>query len=249
MEAIIAILVGAASVAWWQRTRRKPVALEDFLDGDAQVAVHVAEHAQRSRAQTTFTTCHILYGLVQDDTIAAAIRASGGDPAAFEDRVLATLDAPADHQRAITADAQELLARAVGSAYHQQRKVSRTDLWAYLLAADVGAVFAAAKVDALAVLHILVHGTPLPALPDGPGDVHVVIRNDDYTPQELVTHLLTQVFELPAAEATAKMMTAHTEGKAVLVRLPAVLAHAKIRQARELARSAHFPLWIAAEPT
>jgi ATP-dependent Clp protease adapter protein ClpS len=249
VEAIIAILLGAASVAWWQRIRRKPVALEDFLDADAQVALHVAEHAQRSRDQATLAASHMLYGLIQDERIATAIRATGGDLEALEDGVLAAIDAPADHQRAITADARAMLMYAVGSAHSHQRKVSSTDLWAYLLRTDAGALLSAGKVDGLAVLHVLVHAAPLPALLDGMGDVHVMLRNDDYTPQEFVTHLLVHVFGLPAAEATAKMMTTHTDGKALLVRLPVSVAHDKIRHARELARAEHFPLWIAAEPT
>lgn len=249
MEAVIAILVGAASVAWWRRIRKKPVALEDFLDADAQVALHVAEHAQRSRNQATLAAAHVLYGLIQDEAIGVAIRAAGGDPEALEDRVLVALDAPADHQRAITADAQALLTHAVGSAYSHQRKVSTTDLWAYLLRTDASALLSAGKLDGLTVLHILVHATQLPALTEGTGDVHVVLRNDDYTPQDFVTQLLTRVFELPEAEATTKMMATHTEGKALLVRLPVSVAHGKIRQAREMARAEHFPLWIAAEPT
>ena len=41
----------------------------------------------------------------------------------------------------------------------------------------------------------------------------------------------------------------HTEGRAVVARLPAATARAKILEVRELAKPRAYPLWIASEPT
>jgi ATP-dependent Clp protease adaptor protein ClpS len=248
MEAVIAFLVGAASLAWWRRARSKPPAFTDRLADDAKVVLHVAEHAQRSRDHATFTATHVLYGLLQDEVIVQAIRDVGGDPEAIEDAVLGALDAPADHQTAITTDAYALLARAVAGAQQHRRLVTATDLWAYLLRGDGRAHLDACKLDGLAVLHVLVHAARLPALADASGDVLVVIRNDDYTTQDFVTTLLVRELGLPESEATAQMLSTHAGGKAILARLPAGVARAHILRARELARAEQFPLWIDAEP-
>lgn len=248
MEVVIAFLVGAASLAWWRRARPKPLAFADRLADDAKVVLHVAEHAQQSRDHATFTATHVLYGLLQDEAIAQAIRDAGGDPAAVEDAVLDELDAPVDHHIPITADAYALLARAAMSAQQQQRRVTATDLWAYLLRGEGAELLDACELDGLGVLHVLVHAARPPALADHTGDVHVVIRNDDYTTQDFVTALLVRELGLPEHEATAQMLAIHTGGKAILARLPAAAARAQILRARALARAEHFPLWIDAEP-
>jgi ATP-dependent Clp protease adaptor protein ClpS len=248
VEAVIAILVGAAGVAWWKRTRTPRPDFEDYLDDDARVVLHVAEHEQRSRGHATLGSLHVLYGLLQDETIAGAVRAVGGDVAALEDRVLAALDVPSDHQAVITADVRTLLLRAAEGAYQQERETTVTDLWAYLLRSEAAALLADGGLDALGVLHVLVHATALPALADGAGEVHVVIRNDDYTTRELVIEVLVGVFALTEESAQEKTLAAHTGGKAIVARLPMSMANERIRAARELARAQRFPLWIAAEP-
>lgn len=248
MEAVIAILVGAAGVAWWKRTRRPPPDFEDYLADDARVVLHVAEHEQRSRGHATLGSVHVLYGLLQDEAIAAAVRAVRGDMGALEDRVLAALEAPIDHQAVVTADARTLLRSAAGSAYERERGATATDLWAYLVRSEAAALLDDGELDALGVLHVLVHATALPVLADGAGDVHVVIRNDDYTTRDFVVELLVGVFALTEDDAEEMMLAAHTGGKVIVARLPASVANEKIRAARERARAQWFPLWIAAEP-
>jgi ATP-dependent Clp protease adaptor protein ClpS len=248
VEAVIAILVGAASVAWWKRTRKPRPDFEDYLADDARVVLHVAEHEQRSRGHATLSSLHVLYGLLQDETIAEAVRAVRGDVGALEDRVLAALDAPSDHQAVVTSDARTLLERAARGAWQQERDTTVTDLWAYLVRSEVAALLEECKVDALGVLHVLVHTTALPALADGAGDVHVVILNDDYTTRDFVVEMLETVFALTEEVALEKTLAAHTGGKTIVARLPMSMANEKIRAARELARAQRFPLWIAAEP-
>ena len=81
------------------------------------------------------------------------------------------------------------------------------------------------------------------------GDVHVVLRNDDYTTRDFVCGLLTGTFGYTEDAAETRMMQVHTEGRGVVKRLSATEARSQIARARELARSHGFPLWIGAEPT
>ncbi len=60
---------------------------------------------------------------------------------------------------------------------------------------------------------------------------------------------LCSVFGLDQAAAEALTMKVHTEGRAVVARLPAGVARSKILEVRELAKPRAYPLWIAAEPT
>ena len=92
------VLAGAGLGAWWlHRYQRGPERRRlrgaGRYETDAEVALHVALHEGRSRGHEWLSSLHLLYGLLQDEAVAAAIRRSGGDPDALEDRVLAALDA------------------------------------------------------------------------------------------------------------------------------------------------------------
>lgn len=249
------VLAGAGLGAWWlHRYQRSSMRLRlrgggGRLETDAEVALHVAQHEGRSRGHAWMSSLHLLYGLLQDEGVTAAIRRSGGDPSALEDRVLAALDA---HE--VTADtAQEagwILSYAVATSEHTGRPTSCTDLWAALSRSDSqgAALVDAAGVNRAAVLFLLFHGEE-PEIADGlPGDVHVVLRNDHYTTSEFVCDVLERVFGLPAAEATTRMRTAHDHGRAVIGRYTARQAREKILEARQLAKARGFPLWVGIEP-
>ena len=79
-------------------------------------------------------------------------------------------------------------------------------------------------------------------------DVLIVLRNDHYTTQQFVCSMLRDVFALSDDQAHAVMMSTHTAGRAVIGRFPAAAARDRIEQARALARSHGFPLWIGVEP-
>lgn len=251
MEAVVAILAAGLGTYWWQRYRyvRARKAFDDALDGDAEVVLHVAQHEARSRHQPTLTALHLLYGLLQVEAITDALRGTGANTDELEDRVLGELASGSDQQLVMSDDAQLVLARALAGAHAHGRKASVTDLWAHLLRSEVATLFTAHAIDGIGALQRLVHAMPLPALEaSGTSDVHIVIRNDDYTTCEFVTDLLVRVFGLPAEAANTAMLQTHTQGKAIVTRLPVAEAHAKIREARALARTHHFPLWIADEP-
>jgi ATP-dependent Clp protease adaptor protein ClpS len=248
------VLAGAGLGAWWlHRHQRVPERLRlggrGRYDTEAEVALHVAFHEGRSRGHEWLSSLHVLYGLLQDEAVAAAIQHSGGDPAALEDRVLAALDA---HQ--VTADtAREagwILAYAVAASEDTGRAASCTDLWAAVSrsASEGAALLEEAGVSRVAVLFRLFHGEE-PEIAEGlAGDVHVVLRNDHYTTREFVCDVLEQVFALPPAEATTRMQTTHDHGRAVIGRYAVGEAREKIRETRRLAQARGFPLWIGVEP-
>jgi len=247
------VLAGAGLGAWWlHRYQRSPERLRlrgSQYETDAEVALHVALHEARSRAHAWLSSLHVLYGLLQDEGVVSAIRRSGGDPDALEDRVLAALDAHAAGAEAAR-EAGWILAYAVASAEHTGRATSCTDLWAALSrsSSEGAALVDAVGVNRAAVLFLLFHGEE-PEISDGiAGDVHVVLRNDHYTTSEFVCDVLERVFGLASAEATTRMRAAHEHGRAVIGRYAVREAREKILEARRLAKARGFPLWVGVEP-
>ena len=248
------VLAGATLGAWWlSRYQRSPERLRlrgaGRYDTDAEVALHVAFHEGRSRGHEWLSSLHILYGLLQDEAVVAAIQASGGDAAALEDRTLAALD-----KHEVTADtareAAWILAYAIAVTQDSGRAVGCTDLWAALARSGTegAALVDAAGVSRVAVLFRLFHGEE-PEISEGlAGDVNVVLRNDHYTTREFVCDVLERVFGLPTAEANARMLATHEQGRAVIGRYTVGAAREKLREVRQLARDGGFPLWIGVEP-
>lgn len=245
----IALVTAGMGVLWWRHLRQAaPPQIAEVVDGDAEVALHVASHEAQTRGEP-LGALHILYGLLQDEAIVAAARDAGADVAALEDAVTAALDDPT-RRRDDDDDARRMLAHAHGHAHHAERRVSVVDLWAYLREAEV----AAAIVDATpatvrAVLHRLCHGGGELAIASSGPDVHVVIRNDDYTTHQFVCELLIDVFALAPDDAATRTLAVHREGRGIVGRFRAADAHAKIADARARATAHGFPLWIATEPT
>jgi ATP-dependent Clp protease adaptor protein ClpS len=251
VEAVLLALAAAAgaSALWWHQSRpsRRLRELGSPFEADAEVALHVADHEARSRGQS-LASIHLLYGLLQDETIASAVRDAGHDPDALEDRVLAALarlprSEPAD-------EIDHVYGRALHSAGSAGRKVTCRDLWAYLADSTAATLLDRAEIRHVTILFRLCHGAE-PTL-DGAeqpgGTVHVVLRNDDYTTRDFVCHILETTFGFSAGDAHTRMMQTHEEGRAVLGRFVAAEAAAKVRQVRELAREHGFPLWIGIEP-
>ncbi len=244
----MAIVAAGMGALWWRHLRPPAArALASVFDGDAEVALHVASHEARTRNEP-LSSLHVLYGLIQDETIATAIRGGGGDVSALEDRVLAALDArPHPDTGDDEDDGHRVYSYAASHAHHANRRAGVVDLWAYLRVSDAAALLADAEVAR--VLFWLCHGEATP-LSDaiGTADVHVVLRNDDYTTQELVCEVLTDVFGLPSEEAIARMLETHTTGRAIAGRYRPAEARDKILEVRARARQRGFPLWIGLEP-
>ena len=242
----IAMIVAGLGVSWWRHLRRAPRRLTagDVLDTDAEVALHVASHEARSRGQD-LSSLHILYGLLQVDTVTEAIATSGGDASALEDRVLAALRAPIDTAHD---DGEGVLRVAIAVASRGGRKTTCTDLWAYLGDSRAGALIDTA-LDRGAILFALFHGGRAPEVSTSDErDVFVVLRNDHYTTHTFVCEVLRDVFALPDAQAAEITQAAHTTGRAVIGRFSTAAARAKLREVRVRASAHAFPLWVGVEP-
>ena len=75
----------------------------------------------------------------------------------------------------------------------------------------------------------------------------VVLLNDDYTPMDLVVHLLEEVFQKPPAEAYRIMMHVHQNGRGIAGIYSWEVAETKVDTVRALAGEAGFPLRAAIE--
>ena len=242
----LAIVVAGFGAYWWRHLRlRSASPMSELFTPDAEVALHVATHEARQRDQA-LSSLHVLYGLLQDEAVAAAITTAGGDPAALEDRVLAALAAPVDNAHD---DANWVVGHAATIAHRADRKASCTDLWAFLGDTHAARLVNAAEVDRGATLFALFHGGRFPALPSATDrDVFIVLRNDHYTTQQFVCRVLRDVFAVDDARARALMLETHASGRAVVGRFSAADARAKITAVRELAAAQAFPLWVGVEP-
>lgn len=265
MEEVVSTLLAAVGlgVMWWRYGRRArrharsdSRALAEHLDEDAQVILHVAAHEAEVRQQS-MAPLHLLFALVQDEEIAAAIRAAGGDAAATEDRIRTAVDAGGvtggaapDHEAG-----QRTAVRAIrwsaAVARQNGRRAGRADLWAGLVRLDgpVMDLVRAGGVRAVDVLCVLVHGSAEEEPPaDDRGAVQVVLVNDDFSTKDVVVEILRDVFDLAEPDARARMEQVHRSGQAVVNRYPAALGCAKVAAAIERARSGGFPLRIRIEP-
>lgn len=251
MEAVLLALAAAAGAGglWWVQARghRRSYELPAAFDDDAEVALHVAQHEAVTRGHA-LSSVHILYGLVQNERVIEALRDLGVDPDVFESAILDALGTPRPISTGVTERVRLIYAYAFHSAGHAERKPSIVDLWAYLRDSDAVAVLETAKVSHLDILYCLVHGA-VPSLDTMDlGDVHIVLRNDDYTTGDFVVELMTGVFGLARDAAITSTQRTHSEGRGVVGRFRAHDAKSKVLTARELARTRGFPLWIGIEP-
>jgi len=76
-----------------------------------------------------------------------------------------------------------------------------------------------------------------------PSKYKVVYHNDDYTPMDLVIISLASIYNLPAAEAVAKMLEVHEKGRAIVQSgLSREIAETKVNKTIKYFRSQGFPL-------
>jgi ATP-dependent Clp protease adapter protein ClpS len=245
--AALVFLAGSFGLFWWRHSRRSQRMLAaPRLAEDAEVALHVAQHEAGTRGQW-LTGLHVMRGLLQDEAFTAAIERLGGKVAPIEDRVLDELD-KTPNVAPDEAALRQAIGTAIAIAEHQGRLATCTDIWAHLARTPAGQLVASGGVEPAALLFTLVHGFPepkdLPAVPH----VDLVLRNDDYTTQEVVVAILHDVFGLPTADAEARMLAAHQQGSAVLGRFTVGEARDKLAAVRERVRTRPYPLRIDAEP-
>ena len=240
-----------ASYGWWRLQRRREQRLFDIpRDPDLEVALGVAQHEASSRGHGYLWPLHLLHGLVQDESFVAGITRLEGDATKFETYVQDALDRNAEpHDETAMQEGAHVLGFTLMAARAHGRAATCIDLWARIARTEVGkAAAAAAKVEPTELLFLLAHGMPEPAtdLADRT-DVHVVLRNDDYTTREFVTAILRDVFELADDAASSLTDQTHNGGRAVVGRYKLAVAKDKIATVRRRARDEGFPLWIGVE--
>ena len=76
----------------------------------------------------------------------------------------------------------------------------------------------------------------------------VVFYNDDFTPMNLVTSILIDVFNKGLPEARDIMMRVHKQGKGIAGVYSKEIAETKIQTTKMYAREAGYPLHAEAEP-
>lgn len=244
MEAVplLATFVGLIYLTWRRNRRgafRVGRAVHDNFDVDATVALHVAHREATERGVPT-SPAHLLYGLLQVEAFTAALARLDADVAAIEQRATAALGERPDDAALIV----HLQAHASAAAEHEHRQATIADLW-YRLARTSAAALVP---DAHALLFVLVHGMPEPAAAHADPEVHVVVRNDDYTPARFVAYVVHAIFDTPAEDAIATMRTAHEQGRAIVGRYPTPRAIELVTAARAKAKESGFPLWLELEP-
>ena len=75
----------------------------------------------------------------------------------------------------------------------------------------------------------------------------VVLFNDDYTPMDFVVSVLTEIFLLPPAQASAVMLLVHHEGRGVCGVYQKDIAQSKCQQVHDRARAEAYPLKCVVE--
>jgi ATP-dependent Clp protease adaptor protein ClpS len=250
---VLGLLLASAGASYalrvWQR-RREPRRLEEVLGDDAAVAMSVATHEAGTRHHPEIWPIHLLYGLLQDEVFVEAIGKLGGDANEIENRVLAELDRRPAREPDEGARAEAI--RVLAMAHHGgERKMSCKDLWAYLARTTTGQLVEGPEAPELtrhALVFTFAHGMREPST-EMPGrtDVHVILRNDDYTTRELVVDVLRDVFDLSDEDAEARMLQVHNEGRGVVGRFKVDVARKKVEEVRRRARERVFPLWIGLE--
>ena len=83
---------------------------------------------------------------------------------------------------------------------------------------------------------------------DRPKKYKVIFYNDDFTPMNLVTSILKDVFNKGLPEAQSIMMKVHKQGKGIAGVYSKEVAETKVSTTRMYAREAGFPLHAETEP-
>ena len=253
MEAFVLLIssFAASGVLWtWQNRARireeklRQKQLATMLDDDMQVALHLAKHAAISRNQP-LGPLHVLYAVTQDEKVSAAIAKLGGDPAALETAITDQLE-QAVHDLD-PRDGNKVLGTALGIAHGHARPMTCIDALVMVQRTPAGALLDQPPLTGDALVFELVHGDVPPVTLPRETHVHVVLRNDDYSPMQLVEHVLETAFGLEPAKAHEMMRSVHEGGRAVVGRFGVEDAREKITAARAIAQAAHAPLWLGVE--
>lgn len=84
--------------------------------------------------------------------------------------------------------------------------------------------------------------------PDPPQAFKVLLHNDDFTTQDFVVEILSDIFGKSFEEAEQIMLSVHKEGIGLAGVYALAIAETKVQQVHELAQGEGFPLRCSVEP-
>jgi ATP-dependent Clp protease adaptor protein ClpS len=208
------------------------------------LAVTLAWQQAARQHHRALTAAHLLHALLCDPALTSLWARAGGDAAAIAAALEAHL-APASRTSALPTPSatfgDALLDAVVAARRAGHDTVEDTDLLAAIVP-KLRALLAGQRITADTVIEAARTPVQVPG-----ADTRVVFHNDDVTKMELVTRILTTVFEKPKAEAEYLTLRVHHVGWAIVGRYAREVAEAKVTAALAMARDAGSPLHITAE--
>ncbi|GHT75038.1 ATP-dependent Clp protease adapter protein ClpS [Spirochaetia bacterium] len=75
-----------------------------------------------------------------------------------------------------------------------------------------------------------------------PGELRVILLNDDYTTMDFVVEILRLIFHKNEAEANLIMLDVHRKGRGIVGQYPQDIARTKAEQVHAMAKAEQFPL-------
>lgn len=172
------------------------------------------------------------------------------DPATFN---IVTAE-PAGDSKDVSPEVVEIISRAHFMAKSSRQRVRIVDPADVLVSLAMHPTSAALLdrigLTKLKITYFLSHGRALPAvreaelqdLPERSGEAFVLIKNDDYTPMELVTTVLGDVFDFSTAHAEEMMWTIHQHQEAFVGPYSYEGARERVARAIAVVREAGAPL-------
>lgn len=246
-----ALLLRFASAARTRTTQgeRPHVELAPTLNTVFQAAA--AEAGRRQHRHVSLE--HVLLPMVKDESVAAVLRACGGDPEALATELADYLDlltpetAPDSSRLKLALEAAAI--RAVAAGHTQIDPVGllvqiRRDPDAY-----ASLILGAQGIELVDLLRCVSHGKPdvRPQQPAGSAQAALRLHNDDYTTMEYVVSVLRSVVGLDEAEAKQRMLEIHRQGSAVIATLPTDDAFERAERIVDDAGDAGYPLRCSVE--
>ncbi len=94
---------------------------------------------------------------------------------------------------------------------------------------------------------VTIHSTKTAPKVERPKMWKVILINDDFTPREFVTAVLSAVFRMSESQANSVMQTAHRKGSCVVAVFTKEVAETKAKDAMDYGRQYGYPLAFTTE--
>lgn len=225
------------------------------LSTGLSTALAAAAKDARQRSHARITLEHLLVAMLADEDVRGVLSRCGIDVAELDRELrdyLELLEPLRGGLVGFDAHADRATRRAAVRSMSENDAVTLRDVLARIPGEPesyAAMLIHAAGVEPTDLLRVIAHDTMSTelAIPDGEW-LAVRLHNDDFTPQELVVHLLTDVFRMHPDAARAAMMQIHGSDSAVVARLRRDDAITRARDALELVAEHDAPLRCTLEP-